>query len=77
MKFCQFVLKILSGNEILAYIKGLNLGTDVQKMTCNNPNLDLVNMNAYIKLGEIMSICSQDIERKRNFEGNSDIIQGT
>ena len=33
---------------------------------CNKPNLDLVNMNAYIKFGEILSICSQDIKRKRN-----------
>ena len=31
----------------------------------NNPNLDLVNMNAYIKFGEILSICSQDIEQKQ------------
>ena len=37
---------------------------------CNNPNVDLVNMNAYIKLGEILSICSQDMERKRNFSEN-------
>ena len=37
------------------------------KMMCNNPNVDLVNMNAYTKFGEILSICSQDIERKRNF----------
>ena len=36
-------------------------------MTINNPKLDLVNMNAYIKFGEILSICSQDIELKRNF----------
>ena len=35
-------------------------------MTCNNPKLDLVDMNAYIKLGENLLICSQDIERKRN-----------
>ena len=34
------------------------------KMTGNNQNLDLVNMNAYIKFGEILLICSQDIERK-------------
>ena len=34
---------------------------------CNNPNLDLVNMNAYIKFGEILPIGSQDIERKQNF----------
>ena len=37
------------------------------KKTGNNSNLDLVNMNAYIKFGEFLSICSQDIERKRNF----------
>ena len=34
-------------------------------MMCNNPKLDLVNMIEYIKFGEILSICSQDIERKR------------
>ena len=33
---------------------------------CNNPNLDLVNMNAYIKFGENLSIASQDIEAKWN-----------
>ena len=36
-------------------------------MKCNTPKLDLVNMNAYIKFGEILSICSQDIEPKQNF----------
>ena len=36
-------------------------------MTANNPNVDLVNMNADIKFGEILLICSQDIERNRNF----------
>ena len=34
-------------------------------MMCNNPKLDLVNMNAYIKFGENMSSSSQDIERKQ------------
>ena len=34
---------------------------------CNNPNVYLVDMNVYKKFGEIMSICSQDIERKPNF----------
>ena len=42
-------------------------------MINNNPNLDIVNMNAYTKFGEILSICSQDIERKQN----SDINQGS
>ena len=37
---------------------------------CNNPKLDLVNMKAYIKFEEILSICSQDIERKQNFGVN-------
>ena len=36
----------------------------------NKPKLDLVNMKAYIKFGEILSICSQDIEWKRNFGVN-------
>ena len=27
-------------------------------------------MNAYIKFGEILPICSQEIERKRNFGVN-------
>ena len=34
---------------------------------CNNPNLDLININALYKFGEIQSICSQDIERMQNF----------
>ena len=41
-------------------------------MTGNNPNLDLVNINAYVTFGQIMSIFSQDIEWKQN----SDINQG-
>ena len=39
-------------------------------MMCNNPMLHLVNMNAYIKFGENLSICSQDIESKQNFGVN-------
>ena len=37
---------------------------------CNNPQLDVVNINAYIKFGEILSFCSQGIERKRNYGVN-------
>ena len=37
---------------------------------CNNPNVDLSKMNAYIKLSEILSICSQYIERKQDFGVN-------
>ena len=64
MKFGPFVLKILNGTKILTEVKS---GTNVRKMMCNNPNVDLVNINAYIKFGEILSNCSQDIEWKQNF----------
>ena len=72
VRFCQFVLKILSGNEILTSIKGHNSVKILQKMTGNNPKLDLVNVNVHTKFGQILSIRSQDIERKRN----SDVNQG-
>ena len=72
VRFCQFVLKILSGNEILTSIKGHNSVKILQKMTGNNPKLDLVNVDVHTKFGQILSICSQDIERKRN----SDVNQG-
>ena len=39
----------------MSKIKGHNSGTNVRKMTCDNPKLDLVNVNAYIKFGEILS----------------------
>ena len=72
MILCQLVLKILRGNKILAQIKGHNSSTNVGKMTCNNPKLDLANMNAYIKFGEILLIGSQDIERKQTFDINKE-----
>ena len=68
--FCQFVLKILSGNEILASIKGRNSVKILRKMTGNNPKLDLVNVDVHTKFGRILSIRSQDIERKRNSDIN-------
>ena len=39
--FCPFILKILSGNEILTSIKGRNSAANLRKMTFYNPNLDL------------------------------------
>ena len=35
-------------------------------MTSNYHKLDLINIDVHTKFGLIMSICSQDIERKRN-----------
>ena len=70
VRFCQFVLKILSGNEILTSIKGRNSVKILRKMTGNNLKLDLVNVDVHTKFGLILSICSQDIERKRNTDVN-------
>ena len=72
VRFCQFVLKTLSGNKILTSIKGHNSIKILRKMTGNNPKLDLVNVDVHPKFGQILSIRSQDIERKQN----SDVNQG-
>ena len=51
VQFCPFILKILSGNEILTLIKGRNSAENLRKMTLYNPNLDLINANVYTKFG--------------------------
>ena len=71
--FCQFVLKIFSGNKILTSVKGRKSVKILRKMTGNNPKLDLVTDDVHTKFGRILSIRSQDIERKRN----SDFNQGS
>ena len=65
VRFCQFVLKILSGNKILTSIKGRTSVKILQKMTGNNPKLDLVNIDVHTKFGQILSIRSQDLEWKQ------------
>ena len=70
VRFCQFILEILSGNKILTSIKGQNSVKILLKMTGNNPKLDLVNVDVHTKFGQILSICSRDIERKQNFDIN-------
>ena len=41
--------------KILTKITGHNSVTNKPKITGNNPNLDPVNINTYIKFGEILS----------------------
>ena len=53
-------------------IKGLNSVKILRKMTGNNPKLDHDNVDVHTKFGQILSIPSQDIERKQN----SDVNQG-
>ena len=60
--FCQFVLKILSKNQILTSIKGRNSVANLQKTIIYNTNVDLFNDDVYTKFGLILSIRSQDIE---------------
>ena len=60
VRFCQFVLKIKGRNSVKIW----------RKMTGNNPKLDLVNIDVHTKFSQILSIRSQFIERKRNFEVN-------
>ena len=50
-------------------IKGCN-SKILRKMTGNNPKTDLVNVDLHTKFGWILSIRSQDIERKRNSDDN-------
>ena len=51
VKFCPFVLKILSKNQILTSIKGRNSDASFGKMMLYNPNVDLVTDNVCIKFG--------------------------
>ena len=78
VRFCQFALKILSGNGILTSIKRRNSVKILQKMKGNNPKLDLVNVDVHTKFGQSLSICSQDIEWKQNVHGmqNHGITEG-
>ena len=68
--FCQFVLKILSKNQILTSIKGRNSVENLRKTKIYNTNLDLVIDNVYTKFRLNPSIRSQDIEQKPNFDVN-------
>ena len=72
VSFCQFVLKILSKNQILTSIKGSNSVANLRKTKIFNTNIDIVNDNVYTKFGFNLFIFSQDIEQKPN----SDINQG-
>ena len=68
--FCQFVLKILSKNQILTSIKGRNSVENLRKTIIYNTNIDLVNDNVYTKFGLNLSIHSEDIEQKPNSNVN-------
>ena len=70
--FYEFVLKILSKNQILTSNKGRNSVANLRKTMIYNTNVDLVNDIVYTKFGLNRSIRFQDIEQKLN----SDVNQG-
>ena len=49
--FCQFILRILSKNQILTSIKGRNSVANLLKTKIYHTNVDLVNDNVYTKFG--------------------------
>ena len=61
VKFCPFIFKILSKNQILESIKGRNSVANLRKTTIYNTNADFVNDDVYTKFGLFLSIRSQDI----------------
>ena len=63
VSFCQFVLKILSKNQILTSIKGRNYVANLRKTTIYKTKVDLVSDIVYTKFGLNRSICFQDIEQ--------------
>ena len=64
------VRKILSRTKILTSIKGYNFVTNKQNMEDSNPNIYLINIYTFTKVGEILSICPQDIAKKHNYVAN-------
>ena len=53
-------------------IKGRNSVKILRKMMGDNPKLDHVNVDVHTKFGQIVSVCSRDIEWKQT----SDVNQG-
>ena len=72
VSFCQFVLKILSKNQILTSIKGRKSVTNLRKAMIYHTRVDLVDDNVFTKFGLNRSIRFRDIEQKLN----SDVNQG-
>ena len=80
VKFHRFVLKKLkrlSGNEILTSFKGHNSVVNLQKLMCNNPNLDLVNINAHARLGKFHQFVQKILSGNEiliSFKGHNSVI---
>ena len=51
VKFCLFIFKILSRNEILTSIKGCKSIANLPKIMFYNPNIDLITVIKHTKFG--------------------------
>ena len=71
IKIHPFVLKILRKNTFLHQSRAITVKNE-RKIFFNNPNLHLVNINAYTKFDRNPQNYSQDTEHKQN----SDVDQG-
>ena len=71
MKICLVVLKILSGNEISASIKGHSSGTNVLKIMCNNPKVDFVCFVALRPKSTAMFIAGRSVHLTTLFPGQA------
>ena len=63
----KLIHKILSINKIQTSMKGHNSVKNQPKIMCIRNNMDLGYINAYTKLYQNSSICSEDIEEKNTF----------
>ena len=68
VRFCHFVRKILSRNEILTSVKSQDIVKNLQK----EDRQLFVDIDVHTKFGQILSIPLYDIELKLN----SDVNQG-
>ena len=73
IKFCSFVLKILSGKENLRSFKGRNSVANLRKMTIYNTNIDLVNDNVYTKFVKFCPFILKILEKKMNYDGITEL----
>ena len=70
VKLCPFILKILSGNEILTSIKGHNSVANLQRNMLNNPNLDVINLMCIQNLVKFCPLVPKKLSRNEMLTSN-------
>ena len=63
IKFCPFILKIWSKNQILESIKGRNSVANLRQTMNYNTNIDLVNDDVHTKFGLVLSIVLKTLSK--------------